>query len=144
MAVTMFVHGVVLGTDGQAIPFGSPSTPVQITLGSGLTMKRDVSVAQNTTATLFNTTNDLSDFDFLVITATVDMYLELTTDLDNSVGDEVYTIPLLANVPFILGRDDSYANYTANFAGGTLDVIQRIRVRNLGATTGIATCIAGT
>ena len=59
-------------------------------------------------------------------------------------GDELYTLELSAGVPLVLGDDVSYANYTVNFGAGTLDVIQRVRVRNLGATTANVTLLAGT
>mgnify|MGYP001582441660 CR=1 FL=1 len=143
-SVTLFCYGIVQGNDGIPIPFGDPATPKVITLGTGIAFKRDASVAQNTTATLFNTTNDLSDFDCMIILSDQDVMLEFTTDLDNSVGDEVYTLELSAGVPLVLGDDVSYANYTVNFGAGTLDVIQRVRVRNLGATTANVTLLAGT
>lgn len=119
--------------DGQIYSLGSPD-PVSITV-AGQSFIQRVSVAQNTTVTLLDTTTDLSDFDFAMILSDQDVILELVTDDDASVGEEPYTIGLKANVPFVLARDDSYANYTVNFGGGTLDVINTIRVRNLGATT---------
>ena len=118
---------------GNTYSLGSPD-PVSISV-AGQSFIQRVSVAQNTTVTLLDTTADLANFDFAFILSDQDVILELVTDDDASVGEEPYTIKLLANVPFVLGSNVSYANYTVNFGGGTLDVINTIRVRNLGATT---------
>jgi hypothetical protein len=123
---------------------GGSVNPVSVTCAGGSVHDQTVDLATATTTTLFNTTEDLADFDFLFITSTQDIYLELTTDLDASVGDEVYTVPVTANVPFVLARDDSYANYTVNFGGGTLDVIQRIRARNVSGSTATIRIVAAT
>jgi len=115
------------------------TTPLSITC-DGTVHDQTVSITSNATpatslTTLFNDTEDIADFDFLYIISSQNIMLELTTDLNNGVGDEVYTLPLLANMPFILGRDDSYANYSAGFAGGTLDTIERIRASNTSGST---------
>lgn len=143
-SVTLFVHGVMIGNDGIPIPFGNASTPKVITLGTGICGKKDVSCAQNTTKTIYDASTDLADFDFLAILSDQDVMVEFTTDANGGVGDEFYTMELAAGVWFILGDDVSYANYTSAFGGGTLDVIDKIKVRNLGATTANVTCLTGT
>lgn len=60
---------------------------------------------------------------------------EFTTDVGDEVGDESFTIATRKGHTLILTRDGSYAGYTSNFAGGELDKIERIRVRNLSAGT---------
>jgi hypothetical protein len=134
----------MIGNDGIAIPFGNASTPKVITLGTGLAGSKPYSVAQNTTKTLFDATTDLADFDCMIILSDQDVYLELTADQNATYGTQLFAPKVLAGVPFILGSDDAYANYTVNFGGGTVDVIDRVRVRNLGATTANVTCLTGT
>lgn len=136
-----YVSYFEVAANGVVIRGGSLS-PVSISAGSDLIHDQTVTLATATTTTLFNDTEDIADFDFLFIVSTQDVYLELTTDLDNSVGDELYTLPLTANVPFVLARDDSYANYTANFGGGTLDTIERIRCRNISGSTATIRTVA--
>lgn len=121
--------------DGELIAGGSFESPTSISV-TGEIHQQVFSVEANSTQLLYN--NELSGFTFLWIQSDRDIILEFTTDVGNDVGDEVYTLELagtgtanLYGVPFILGSDDSYANYTVNFAGGTLDVIDRIRCRNL-------------
>jgi len=61
--------------------------------------------------------------------------LELTTDLAGAVLTGYATLGLIKNLPYELFCSTSYANYTANFGGGTLKTIGRFRVKNLNATT---------
>ena len=119
--------------NGVIYSLGS-SEPVSISV-AGQNFQQRMACAQNTTVTLLDTTADLADFDFLFIVSDQDVYLELVTDDDASIGERSYTVLLAAGVPFVLGSDNSYANYTVNFGGGTIDVITTIRARNLGATT---------
>lgn len=103
-----------------------------ITCGSDAHDDRSFSIAQNTTKTLWDaTTSPCADFDFLWIESDVEVIVELITDQNAGVGKEVYTVTLLPGCPLVLGTDQSYANYTTNFAGGTLDVIDKILCRNL-------------
>ena len=113
-----------------------------ITLGTGLTFYKMVSIAQSTTGTLYDATTDLSTFQFLLVVSDQDVYLELTADQNASYGTELITTKILAGIPFVLGTNAAYANYTVNFGGGTVDVIDRVRVRNLGATTANVTVLA--
>lgn len=143
---------VIATVNGRTYKFGSLAEPIAtITAGSNLAHEVIRSVAQNITATLYDATTDIADFDYMLCASDQDVLLELTTDQNNGVGDEPYTVPLSGSgtaneygLPFDLGRDDSYANYTVNFGGGTLDVIDRVRVRNLGSTTANVVCLAFT
>lgn len=103
----------------------------------GRVSDEDFSVAASTTVTLYDATVDsVSAFDFLWIESDEDVVLEFITDQNNGVGKEVYTVTLIGGgEPFLLGSNVSYANYTTNFAGGTLDVIDKILCRNLGTDT---------
>ena len=135
MPVAIYIHGVVTTAEGS-IPFGDPGVPVLVSLDDENRIDRLVDVAASTTEVLFATANDLDSFSFLYIEADGDVMLEFSTDINNGVGDENYTMKLAADgPPLMLGSDVSYANYTTNFGGGTLDVIERIRARNLGTAT---------
>ena len=119
-------------SDGRVVYGGSRSKYQELTV-SDPCFDEEKSLAVNTTwdAWGFTTEQPISDFDLLwIMSDKSGLYVELTTDANNGVGDEIYTVPLAANIPLILSADDSYANYTADFAGGTADVIDRIRVRN--------------
>lgn len=122
--------------DSIVYRLGSLTSPVSVTVGTGESdIRRDV-VAQNTTKTLVDVTaGPLTDFDFLAIKSDQDVILEMVTDDDGSTGERAYTVKLLAGNLFVLTSDVSYANYTVNFGGGTLDKITTVRVRNLGSTS---------
>ena len=136
--------GTITGNDGVEIPFGDEDVRTTITLGTGLTFYKMVSVAQNTTKTIFDATSDLADFDFLLVVSDQDLYVEETADQNASFGTMNMAKKILAGIPYVLGTNIAYANYTVNFGGGTIDVIDRLRVRNLGATTANVTVLAAT
>jgi hypothetical protein len=125
---------------------GNLLEPVILPAVTGTVFRRQVSVAASTTAIMFDVANDLGDFDVMVaVSDKSNVILEWTTDKDNSVGDEYATIGLYATFPQPFGTDDSYANYTpggSGFSGGTLDKIERVRVRNLGTTAAVVDLIA--
>ena len=128
----------------NGIPYtmGSMAAPDQITLGDETVFWERRSIAASATwdAWATGTEEPLTDFDFLCCESNgSDVVIELTTDKGAEVGTEVYTYQLTADVPFILTSDDSYANYTVDFAGGTLDVIDQIRIKNLNASARIVT-----
>jgi hypothetical protein len=111
---------------------GAEGEVVAITCGSDAVDDREFSIAQNTTKTLWDATaSPCTDFDFLWIESDVEVLLELITDQNNGTGKQSYTATVTPGVPFILASDQSYANYTTNFAAGTLDVIDKILCRNL-------------
>ena len=55
---------------------------------------------------------------------------ELTIDKGAEVGTVVSTVELKAKKALILNSDGAWANYTVDFAAGTLDVIDQIRIHN--------------
>jgi len=142
MASIQVISYVQATVNGITYKFGSTSEAQAITAAGDDVNVFTATVATETTVTLWDDSERLADFDFLLVACDQNLMLELQTDSDNDVGIESYTLPLTGSgttgtwgVPFILTRDDSYANYTANFAGGTLDVIELVRVRNLSAST---------
>lgn len=121
--------------DGVTHTDSNGASPISITAGDDV-HSQVFDVGITTTVKLLDVlTEDISAFTFLVIVSTkANVVIELVTDDGAEVGEMLATFVLAANVPFILATDDSYANYTVNFAGGTLDVIETIRVRNLSTT----------
>jgi hypothetical protein len=127
--------------DGDVVNVGNLHIPNYLTV-DGQQEKKIVSLGTETTLKLWDVDDSaLTAFKFLWIQTDYDIMLELVTDDDADVGEEVYTVELQgsgrANVygmPFILNSDASYANYTVAFGGGTLDVIETIRGRNLDTT----------
>lgn len=123
--------------DGTKHSIGSLTDPVEISVSGELLYDRTFSVATTAKQLIFSVSNvDLADFDFLVVLSDKDdVVLELVTDDGNEVGERVGTYELRANVPFVLGSDDSYANHTVDFAAGTLDSVETLRVKNNNSAT---------
>lgn len=128
--------------NGKRYEFGSLSLPLSITAAGNDIHEFTRSVGTSSTLKVYDASiSSCADFDYMLIAVDYDCMLELVTDDNNTVGDEFYTVPLSGTgrtneygIPFILTRDDSYANYGKNFASGTLDVIDLARVRNLSST----------
>lgn len=125
--------------DGSAMGAGSLD---QAGVINSLTQKYEnvVTLAQNAIGTLWDYQHGLTDFTFCRIetdvgTAALPVMLELTTDLAAAVQVGYSTVALRSGFPYVLFSSKSYANYTANFAGGTMETIQRFRVKNLNATS---------
>jgi len=142
MTVTIRHYSFVsLDSDGERITLGNRDRPNLVSV-DGSVVKKQVSVAVSTAVTLFDVSVDgISDFNYLWVASDFDLMLELITDDGNDVGEEVYTVPLIGTgrtneygIPFVLGDDTSYANYTVAFGGGTLDAIEQITVKNLSAS----------
>jgi hypothetical protein len=123
---------------------GSRSSPLEISVTNAIQLG-PFSLAASTTKTLWTgSTDELSDFDFLWIVSDSDIYAELTVDVSNGVGDELWGRIIEANQPYDLIGDGGLANYTANFATGTADVIDRLRVRNPGSSAATVTAFLAT
>ena len=129
--------------DGEDITFGSMVRPVTRTLTQ--CARRVITVAASTTVEIFDASTDaVTDFDFLWLASDYDLRVEFTTDLAADVGTVISTMTLRGTAssnkygfPLILGDDASFANHTANFATGTIDVIDRIRVKNESSTQAV-------
>lgn len=122
--------------DGEVISGGSRTAPESITVdGNHKNISR--SLANNTTIDVWITGADesVTDFDFAYFVSDQNVYLELTVDKGNDVGREEIAIELQAGIPFALTSDDAYALYTTDFAAGTADVIDQIRIRNVSGST---------
>jgi hypothetical protein len=77
----------------------------------------------------------ITDFDFLWVLSDQNVLVEMTADKAADVGTVVFAQEAQANVPLMLTSDDCMANHTADFATGTADVIDRIRIRNVSGST---------
>lgn len=113
---------------------GSLSDPVEIEV-AGYVDNDTVSLATATTLTLWNSAEALTDFDFFYLKADQALYVEITCDRGGEVGLEELAFVLPAGRPLILPDDGALALYTSNFATGTADVIDSIRVRNVSGST---------
>lgn len=122
--------------DGQA---GDPSVSlpaysVEKTY-SGKTVVRDQQyTVQNTTVVAWDPTNNTgespSDFDLLVIWSDQDVELEFTCN-EGDANEELVSVRLAGGAPpLVLGADDSYYNHSASNAfGGSLDVLDKLRIK---------------
>lgn len=130
--------------DGQLYEFGSLSSPVAVPVAGGVIDPVVHSIANNTTVDSWVATSEeaLSDFDFLFIVSDFDVFVELTVDQNAGVGKVVSTVQVKGTgvsgkygVPLQLGSDTAKANYSEDFAGGSDDVIDRLRIRNESGST---------
>jgi len=125
--------------NGMTVDRGSRSAPTAITV-LGQKKEWNRSLATATTALVWDGTDanePLADFDFLYIKADQDLLVEFTCDVGADIGVVVFARKVLANEPVMILHDDAMANYTAAFATGTADVIDRIRVRNVSGSTAV-------
>ena len=124
---------------GDTVARGSRSAPTAITV-DGQKKEWNRSLATATTALVWDgtaTDEPLSNFDFLYIKSDQDLLVEFTCDKGAEVGTVVFARKVLASEPMMILHDDAMANYTAAFATGTADVIDRIRVRNTSGSTAV-------
>lgn len=127
--------------DGIADNYRLPSL-ITGTLTNGRIKSGSWNLAATTTQDLWSSAEVPASFELLMmipdVVTNATLMVEFTVDRGADIGTELITMKLQNGFPFILGSDDAYANYTVNFGGGTLDVIDRIRIRNIGsaASTG--------
>lgn len=89
-------------------------------------------IVANATTIIWDPTADnadaLTDFDVLIMLSDKDLDVEFTTN-EGDANEELTSFRLKAGWPMVLGADDSFYNHSAsNIYGGTLDVIDKIRV----------------
>jgi hypothetical protein len=121
----------------------SRSAPSAITV-LGQKKEWNRSLATATTAVVWDGTDadeSLADFDFFYLKSDQDLLVEFMCDKGGQVGTVVFARKLLANEPMMLLHDDAMANYTAAFATGTADVIDKISVRNVSGTTAVVDAV---
>lgn len=131
-----------VAADGTPLGAGSLDVPsVLSSQANPQIFQNSLVLAQNASGLLWDASTGPADFTYLYISTDVGdavngwLVLELTTDENNTFGIKYATSAIGAGIPYILGSSQSYANYTANFGGGTLSKIQRVRARNLNTAT---------
>lgn len=113
---------------------GSLTEPIDITV-DGLIEHKVIQLANNTTVVLWDSAESIATFDYFYIKSDQDIRIEWTCDRGAEVGTVVFADLIESNTPWDRFYDDALASYTANFATGTVDVIDRIRVRNISGST---------
>lgn len=137
-SLQVFQYAVLIDASGQRTVVGSMVDPANLSTSfEGVIDRRVYTVDATTTKLAWDsaaTGQPATTFRFLWIKANVeDVYVQLVTDANSGVGDEYYTVELKKGLAFILGSQASYANYTADFGGGTIDTIDEIWIRNTGS-----------
>lgn len=131
--LTLNVKVVIIDDQGETdIPMPEKS----VTFTAKEDKKFVISAAS--TQIIWNPTIDSSeattDFDFLILFPDGDLELETTTN-EGDVNEELNIDIIADGFPYILGSDASRSNHSVNDAfAGTLDVKDKLRVKNLGAT----------
>lgn len=113
---------------------GSKSAPIELSV-AGQKIDKEFSLATSTTLDLWTSADTATDFDYVWIEADQDLRVEWTCDRGAEVGTVVFADLIEADTPWDRLYDDALANYTANFATGTADVVDRIRLRNVSGST---------
>lgn len=136
MATLSVWQAYELTVDGEQIKGGSRTAPVTITVdGKRLEAYKSQSTATTWDVWTTGAEEPLTDFDFLFVESDQNVFLELTVDQNNGTGREEIAIEIQANRPFMLCSDDAKANYTTDFAAGSDDVIDMVRIRNESGST---------
>ena len=101
---------------------------------SGLTAEdRYVEVVNNSAVTLWDPTVagvGIADFDLLLLFTDVEVEIEFTCK-EGDADEELVSLTLAANTCLTLGSDDSRYTYTTDAFAGTLDVLDKLRVKEL-------------
>ena len=72
-----------------------------------------------------------ADFDFMALISNTELHIEFTVN-EGDANEELFTFELLKDLPILLGSKSSYYNHSASDAyGGTLDVIDKIRAKEV-------------
>lgn len=137
MATLRAYKAFELTNAGRDIKAGSKSAPTEITV-TGKVKEYIGSIPATSSITFWeasNTSEALSDFDCLIIEATDTVIVELTVDANNSTGIKTFAQKIPAGATYDLIAGNGYANFTTDVATGSLDAIEKIRLRNPSATS---------
>jgi len=138
--------GAFISANGQRYSFDPDSYTITAVDNPYITT---FDVATSTTQKIYDSTLQ-GAFKLVAIKSDYPMHIELVTDDDATFGEVAYTIyspgTSVAGVfgpPIVIPSNISYANYTVNFGGGTIDTINTIRARNISGTAGQVLIFAG-
>jgi hypothetical protein len=142
MAATLnFFQYISAWINNQLKRFGSLELPYSYGSLTGLIHDQVLQVAPVTQVVLFDSTQDLGDFDLLCVETDLDVMIEIVIDQNNTFGTRHMQIKLPGSgvagkygPPLTIPSNIAYANSTIAFAAGTLDVIDKINSKNLSAT----------
>ena len=106
---------------------------------------QELDISASATVIVWDPTNwtgfEFTAFDRLVMFSTKDLELEMTIN-EGDANEELNSFRLIADLPFILGADDAYYNHSASDAfAGTLDIIDKIRVKEINGVAAKLTLI---
>ncbi len=110
---------------------------------------QEIEIAASATITLWDSaaaSENITDFDYLFIAnkGTNTFEIELVIDDNDGIGEELQTHVIPVDASFVLYSKSAYANHSAGDAfGGTLDTIERIRVKEPNAVAGNILFIIG-
>ncbi len=125
--------------DGEKMSVGSAIEPVAIDIAGNEITNDSIVIAASTVVKVWDKDESgVSDFNFLYLACDLDLQVELTVDIGGEVGTGLHAFTLKGSgtageygLPYMRNSDAAYASdYTASFAAGTLDKIERIRVKN--------------
>ncbi len=136
MSVTLSVTQHITFTVGNEVKtYGSLTTPVSVTLTTGLVHETRAVVDDNYAEQTLWTSGDggLTTFDFLWFLSDTDVLLEFA----DVAGTECFAVQVMANVPFILAYDDILvSDSAASIIAGSpvvMGTVNRILAKNNGA-----------
>lgn len=123
---------------------GSLHSPWAISV-DGKTYEKEFAIAANANTDVFDITEDccLSDFDYLMIQTTRNIFVQFVIDDQGAGGGEALgTFAVLGDsgnwsVPVWFTSDDAYeGDYTVDWGAGTAGVIERVSVQNRESSAG--------
>lgn len=129
--------------DGEPLRAGSTLRAVGIDVAGDEKTDDTLSIAASTVVKVWDKAESgVTDFNFLYLACDRDLQVEFTIDIGADIGTRLQTFTLKGTgtaseygLPFMLGSDAAFASdYTASFAAGTIDKIERIRVKNTDAS----------
>ena len=134
----VWIRAEWVDNDGRVQGIGRTTAeqPRSITYGTGNVHDQTFVIATGSTQELFDVSDDLGDFDVMIIESSQILLLEILIDDDADNGESYQVISLAANVPFILSTDDGLASDgTATAFTGTADVVEKITCKNSSGST---------
>lgn len=146
-SLSLTVNLTSTGIDGTERPLYFANK--QITSLATTANVMNFTFAGNDTVTVWNPTvdslNPITDFDFIFIVArTGSVQLECTCN-EGDANEALDVKTLVAGVPFILAADDSvYGAAASQGIGGSADVIDKLRIKDISGAANEVTVIIAT
>lgn len=140
-SILQLISSVVLQEADNPRRIGRIDEPFFISLDGDI-IRKSFSLAAATAVCVFDgDAEPITTIEFLAVRADQDSSLELSFDTDNDYGTERIALSIKGSGVageygplHVFPITQGYANYTANFAAGTLVYCDYVRVKNLHAT----------